>query len=101
MNLIVSKQAAGMRVELMPHMDRWMTDTTAWTSARIRNGNAGITTIAEFVEDSHGDLVDVIYHCDDWAGGEGAEWWPAYEWPDYDVYCADCHQILNKADDNG
>lgn len=55
----------------------------------------------EFVEDTGGDLVDLIYTCVDCvpyeSGLMSALHWPAYsDWPDYDVHCGKCEQLINK-----
>lgn len=53
--------------------------------------------VAEFVEDSRGNLVDVIYHCVDCAMPSTEPLpWPAYSFPDYDVVCT-CGRVINHA----
>lgn len=52
--------------------------------------------LAIFVEDERGDLVDIHYVCYSCSLDchkteyENALPWPAYDWPDYCVYCEDC-----------
>lgn len=67
-------------------------------------GSAGKAYVYH-VEDARGDLVDIEYQCpdcyrddtlpttDDWAAPLH---WPAYDWPDYDVHCTTCGELLNK-----
>lgn len=62
--------------------------------AEIRNGNMQGFAYADFVEAENGDLVDIEYYCREHAPNIGA-WYPAYDWPEYDVHCATCGTPLN------
>ena len=52
--------------------------------------------IATFIEDSRGDLVDIVYKCLPcaWPDDDGA-WGPAHEFGDYDTYCETCAELIN------
>ena len=49
----------------------------------------------EQVEDSKGDLVDILYYCS-WCRPPEILPWPCYDWPDYDVYCCKCEDLVHK-----
>jgi hypothetical protein len=53
--------------------------------------------IAVFESDGAGNVVDVHYMCRECTDEPDAEWWPAYEWPDTDVYCEACCHAINVA----
>lgn len=48
------------------------------------------------IEDSDGDLLDVEFFCD-WHS-EDILPWPCYAWPDYDVHCTTCGELIHKGD---
>ena len=54
------------------------------------------------VNDSRGNLVDILFYCRDRDCAEdidltGVLPWPAYPFsPDYDVACETCHRIINR-----
>lgn len=48
----------------------------------------------EFIEDSCGNLVDVLYFhrfC-----APGLPDYPCPEWPDYSVYCEKCRELIHE-----
>jgi hypothetical protein len=57
--------------------------------------------MAEFIEDSRGDLIDMRYWCLDCADEDlyaVAYLWPAYDFsPDYDTHCEGCKALINVA----
>ena len=61
----------------------------------------GGLTLVKFVEDADGSLVDIVYVCAGCSFGTEerapALRWPAFEWPDYDVHCAECSALVNRA----
>lgn len=60
----------------------------------IVNGNVA-RAIAHFIEDSHGNLVDIVFHCRYCDYGT-ADVWPCYEFPaDYDCHCDTCGELIN------
>ncbi len=50
----------------------------------------------DMIEDSNGDLVDIDYYHRSCASEElkNKGSWPCPEWPDYNVYCAGCKEII-------
>ncbi len=57
----------------------------------------------EFVEDSQGDLVDVLYFHRSCASDElkALGSWPCPEFsPDYSTYCAGCDECINAVDES-
>lgn len=52
------------------------------------------------IEDARGDLVDVLYYCDQScatdAGDSDAQWWPGGMDTDYDLYCSnpECELLI-------
>lgn len=49
----------------------------------------------EQIEDSKGDIVDILYYCA-WHIPKGVLVWPGFDWPDYDVHCAVCEMLIHK-----
>ena len=67
--------------------------------AALVNGNQ-TRAQATFIEDSHGDLVDIEFYCIDCRDFfyEEALLWPAYDFsPDYDTCCSNCGITINQA----
>jgi hypothetical protein len=73
-----------------------------------------MTYVRDYI-DARGDIIDRDYYCsatcchDGRPGGlndpldPGAScesgWWPCPCWPDYDVYCASCNELLHAGED--
>jgi hypothetical protein len=57
-------------------------------------GNAS-SAVIKLITDSRGDLVDMDYCCLDCWTGDLPDYWPAYQWPDYSVYCQTCQTPIN------
>ena len=75
--------------------------TTQTTNPAIVRGNVQPAIMHE-VNDSRGDLVDIIFYCNDCAEshatGEECLPWPAYPFStDYDTCCNDCGALINHA----
>lgn len=49
----------------------------------------------EYHEDHKGDLMDISHFCERCAPDEILPW-PAYDWPEYDVYCDSCEEMVHK-----
>lgn len=63
------------------------------------HGNRALAFVTE-METENGDLVDREYYCSYHAPvlmlGQYYSW-PAYDWPEYSIYCKRCSALLNKA----
>ena len=54
--------------------------------------------VAVFVEDAHGDLVDIEHYCLDCARERGitGDWWPAFDFGNPDsTFCHDCEVSID------
>ena len=84
---------------------KWRGETAKRIKAELRamgSKQAGRKTAwnyyLDMIEDSNGDLVDIDYYHNFCAPPEVKEkgGWPAPEWPDYDVYCAGCGELIHE-----
>lgn len=52
--------------------------------------------IVSFIEDSRGNLCDILFHCRYCDPVTVADIWPCYEFPaDYDAHCEGCGELIN------
>ena len=84
---------------------KWRGETAKRIKAELRamgSKQAGRKTAwnyyLDMIEDSNGDLVDIDYYHNFCAPPEVKEkgGWPAPDWPDYDVYCAGCGELIHE-----
>lgn len=77
-----------------------MTTHRAIKPAIVRGSE--MDAIAVFIEDSHGDLVEINYYC----GFIGCDFalngvmplpWPAYDFGDSDIHCVKCGELINRS----
>lgn len=58
-----------------------------------------MTTYLDLVEDSQGDLVDILYYCSFFCTPEDVRSkgsWPCPDYPDYDIFCSGCGTLMHK-----
>ena len=67
--------------------------------ARILGDNGD--AVVYFIEDSHGDLVDLQYRCldcfEDSFGNRNPDYWPCWDFGDNDAYCNTCDRRIHHA----
>lgn len=61
------------------------------------HGNMAIAT-AVFNEAENGDLVDIEFYCNYHSLGATLAW-PAYSFPDYNVFCTECGEAINLVEE--
>lgn len=56
----------------------------------------------DMIDDADGNLVDIIYYHRYCAPPEvfNKGGWPCPSWPDYDVYCGECSELIHEGDEN-
>jgi hypothetical protein len=103
-----AESAKGIVAYFLSNASQWRGETAKRIRAELKSMQKGGARQAQrrtasnyyldMIEDSNGDLVDIEYYhrfCAPQELKDKGEW-PAPEFPDYDVYCAGCGELINE-----